>query len=122
MSEENLYQAPQSSPADNANLSLLQKYAWWVVKHPFLVILGSILITLALAAGGKNLVFTNDYRVFFSEDNPQLVAFEELQDAYTRSDNILVMLEPKDGDVFSCLLYTSPSPRDLSTSRMPSSA
>ena len=26
------------------------------------------------------------------------------------------------GDVGSCLLYTSPSPRDLSTSRMPSSA
>ena len=25
-------------------------------------------------------------------------------------------------DTFACLLYTSPSPRDLSTSRMPSSA
>ena len=25
-------------------------------------------------------------------------------------------------NVFACLLYTSPSPRDLSTSRMPSSA
>ena len=25
-------------------------------------------------------------------------------------------------DIFTCLLYTSPSPRDLSTSRMPSSA
>ena len=25
-------------------------------------------------------------------------------------------------DILSCLLYTSPSPRDLSTSRMPSSA
>ena len=25
-------------------------------------------------------------------------------------------------DIYSCLLYTSPSPRDLSTSRMPSSA
>ena len=25
-------------------------------------------------------------------------------------------------DLWSCLLYTSPSPRDLSTSRMPSSA
>ena len=24
--------------------------------------------------------------------------------------------------IYSCLLYTSPSPRDLSTSRMPSSA
>ena len=26
------------------------------------------------------------------------------------------------GDLTDCLLYTSPSPRDLSTSRMPSSA
>ena len=25
-------------------------------------------------------------------------------------------------DTYACLLYTSPSPRDLSTSRMPSSA
>ena len=29
---------------------------------------------------------------------------------------------PKDVEAFVCLLYTSPSPRDLSTSRMPSSA
>ena len=28
----------------------------------------------------------------------------------------------EDGDEIICLLYTSPSPRDLSTSRMPSSA
>ena len=27
-----------------------------------------------------------------------------------------------DAPIISCLLYTSPSPRDLSTSRMPSSA
>ena len=26
------------------------------------------------------------------------------------------------GEFYACLLYTSPSPRDLSTSRMPSSA
>ena len=31
----------------------------------------------------------------------------------------MVMIRDHDGD---CLLYTSPSPRDLSTSRMPSSA
>ena len=27
-----------------------------------------------------------------------------------------------DADIYGCLLYTSPSPRDLSSSRMPSSA
>ena len=31
-------------------------------------------------------------------------------------------ITPFDGSYNSCLLYTSPSPRDLSTSRMPSSA
>ena len=31
-------------------------------------------------------------------------------------------MEEQPGDINPCLLYTSPSPRDLSTSRMPSSA
>ena len=30
--------------------------------------------------------------------------------------------DPKEDDLYSCLLYTSPSPRDNTTSRMPSSA
>ena len=41
------------------------------------------------------------------------------------ADAVKVTLGPKGRNVVldkSCLLYTSPSPRDLSTSRMPSSA
>ena len=34
----------------------------------------------------------------------------------------LVLAGRTDAGVHACLLYTSPSPRDLSTSRMPSSA
>ena len=37
------------------------------------------------------------------------------------SDGTIKLLQ-KDEEINSCLLYTSPSPRDLSTSRMPSSA
>ena len=33
-----------------------------------------------------------------------------------------LMVGMPDYDTYVCLLYTSPSPRDLSTSRMPSSA
>ena len=36
--------------------------------------------------------------------------------------NILIRVEEEEASYTSCLLYTSPSPRDLSTSRMPSSA
>ena len=42
------------------------------------------------------------------------------------SDNVLIVKITNDNQSYSkdhsCLLYTSPSPRDLSTSRMPSSA
>ena len=38
-------------------------------------------------------------------------------------DNILLRMKSEEwNQVMNCLLYTSPSPRDLSTSRMPSSA
>ena len=37
-------------------------------------------------------------------------------------DRFTIPVELSDSDVETCLLYTSPSPRDLSTSRMPSSA
>ena len=36
--------------------------------------------------------------------------------------NLTIGLGELFGEIYPCLLYTSPSPRDLSTSRMPSSA
>ena len=39
-----------------------------------------------------------------------------------RSIGVEVIQSVSPGQAFICLLYTSPSPRDLSTSRMPSSA
>ena len=49
----------------------------------------------------------------------------ELVDYYGWEDlafRIRINCFKKDPSIKSCLLYTSPSPRDLSTSRMPSSA
>ena len=41
---------------------------------------------------------------------------------FLKSDIHLDPVAKKHAQTMSCLLYTSPSPRDLSTSRMPSSA
>ena len=38
------------------------------------------------------------------------------------SDAVLAIAKEAGHSISTCLLYTSPSPRDLSTSRMPSSA
>jgi predicted RND superfamily exporter protein len=74
--------------------------AGWVTQNRVLSIVISIVIALTAAAGGKNLAFTNDYRVFFSGDDPHLLAFESLQDTYSKNDNALIALAPDDGVVF----------------------
>ncbi len=79
---------------------MIETYTRWIVRWRWLVVLATIAALLGLASGGRFLQFTNDYRVFFSEDNPQLAAFENLQDTYTKNDNVLFMLMPRSGDVF----------------------
>ena len=50
-------------------------------------------------------------------------ALQQLQSSLPDLILLDLMLPGTDGlTICSCLLYTSPSPRDLSTSRMPSSA
>ncbi len=80
---------------------MLERYAHWIVRFRWLALLISLLVVGALASGGRFLSLTNDYEVFFGESNPQLAAFKNLQDIYTKNDNALIMLEPKDGVVFS---------------------
>ncbi|MEE9422359.1 MAG: MMPL family transporter [Gammaproteobacteria bacterium] len=64
-----------------------------------------IILTLAFVAwaatGMKQLKLTTDYRVFFSEENPQLTAFDKMQNTYTKNDNILIVLAPKDRKIFT---------------------
>ncbi len=77
------------------------RYARWIVSHPWAVILASLFLIMAAASGARFLAFKTDYRVFFSDDNPQLLAFEALEAQYTKNDNVMFILAPRDGDVFS---------------------
>jgi uncharacterized protein len=77
------------------------RYSKWILKHHWLVLIVSVLVVFAAANGGKFLQFTNDYRVFFSKDNPQLRAFENLENSYTKEDNVLFVVAPKSGKVFT---------------------
>jgi len=73
----------------------------FVGKHPLWVILVCISFAVAAGAGAQKLVFKNDYRIFFGEENPQLTAFEAMQKVYSKSDNVSFVIVPKNGDVFS---------------------
>ncbi|MBT3017532.1 MAG: MMPL family transporter [Candidatus Thiodiazotropha sp. (ex Clathrolucina costata)] len=73
----------------------------FVLNNRLLVIFLAIAISLLMGSGIQHLAFSNDYRMFFSEENPQLKAFEQLQNTYTKNDNVLFVIAPRDGKVFT---------------------
>ncbi len=72
----------------------VMKYRWWVIVM-------TVLIVLASASGARFLVFSNDLRVFFSEENPQFKALEAMENTYDRIDNVLFAIAPHNRDVFT---------------------
>ena len=80
---------------------MAKSYAEWLIRWRYLILIATVVLVVAAAGGLRFITFKTDYRVFFSADNPQLKAFEELQDTYTKTDNVMFVLAPKDGQVFS---------------------
>ncbi len=76
-------------------------YSQFILEYKWTVVLLAVVWIAVMGAGARHLSFTNDYRVFFGEDNPQLVAFEYLQDTYSKNDNVMFVLVPDDGEVFT---------------------
>lgn len=77
------------------------------VRHPWLVMLGVLAVAIMVTSGVVRLQFSDDIRVFFSKDNPQLLAYEALENTYSKSNSILFVIAPKDGDVFTRETLTS---------------
>ncbi|MEE9397816.1 MAG: MMPL family transporter [Methylococcales bacterium] len=80
---------------------MVKVYIRWVIRWRWFVVIASILAVVGAGSGGQFLLFNNDYRIFFSEENPQLKAFDVLQKTYTKSDNVLFVLAPANKQVFS---------------------
>ena len=76
-------------------------YTRWVIRWRWPIVIASLLVALLLGSGTRGLFFDTNYRAFFSDENPQLTAFEGLQNIYTKNDNILFVVAPEDGQVFT---------------------
>lgn len=72
-----------------------------LVRYRFLYFLFSLALIGIAAVGLKDLRYTADYRIFFAPDDPNLRAFEDMQDRFSRADNIMFVLAPKNKDLFT---------------------
>src|SRR3569832_1424233 len=77
------------------------KFLPWIIHHPRRVIALTLLLVAVAAAGLAHLQQTADYRIYFNPNDPHLAAAEALQATYTRSDNVLFVIAPKTGEVFT---------------------
>ena len=77
------------------------RFASWVVAARWPILAATLVLVAAAGSGGLLLEFSTNYRLFFSRDNPQLLALESLEATYGKNDNVLFLIVPEDGDATS---------------------
>lgn len=73
----------------------------FVLGRPRRVILLALVLGLLCAAGIGGLRYNGDSRVFFADDNPDLLALQALEQRFSRADTLVMAVAPADGQVFT---------------------
>ena len=72
-----------------------------VLRYRLVVIAATMALAGVAATGLEGLMLASNYRIFFSQQNPDLTAYEELERTFTKTDNVLFVVRARDGDIFS---------------------
>ncbi|PTN13208.1 efflux RND transporter permease subunit [Nitrosomonas aestuarii] len=75
------------------------QWAEFVIKNRLKTIFFAIIVFLIFAAGLTHILTSHNYRVFFSDKNPDLLTFEKFEETYTKNDNFLFVFKPKSGTI-----------------------
>jgi len=80
---------------------MVTQFAQRLIHSKWRIVLGCLLLIASAAIGLGQLQFNGDYRVFFGADDPKLIAFDQMQATYNKSDNVAIIIAPKKGTVFT---------------------
>ena len=79
----------------------LDRYTAFVLRYRWLVIASTVAVMLVLMAGLQFITASNDWRDNLDKNNPQLVAFDNLEDTYSATNAAVIAVAPKGGAVFT---------------------
>jgi len=85
---------------ESASNKFAKSWAAFVIKRKWTVLILTLILAMGLGSQGK-MEFDGDYHVFFSKSNPELEAFDALQEKYTKDDNVILVLSPSNGNIFT---------------------
>ena len=73
----------------------------FVLNNPLITLITSILFSIIVLIGIiLHFKFETNYRVFFSETNPDLVAFEKIETQYGQTDNVIFAIHTPKSTIF----------------------
>ena len=75
---------------------------WVVVSRWPIIIVTMVLVGIA-TSGTLFLEFSADHRIYFSKDNPQLLAYEAMENTYGQRGNVFFAIAPESRDATSAL-------------------
>ena len=69
--------------------------------RPYLSLLLILSFIVICSVGNKNLYFRGDYKTFFREDNPQRLAFDEMQATFNKTETVDFLVTPTKNNIFN---------------------
>ena len=77
------------------------RYAAFVLRYRWPVLAAALAVMLVLTAGLGFITASNDWRDTFDEGNPQLAAYDALEETFTATKAAVIAVAPKSGTVFT---------------------
>lgn len=81
--------------------NLSSQFAHFVLRYRWPIVVLTLSISILCGSGLRFLSISTEPRDNFGPDNPQLVAFEDLEENFSRVENIFFAIAPDDGNVFT---------------------
>jgi hypothetical protein len=72
-----------------------------ILLRPWLTVFTIVFIVIMCGAGAQHLKFNGDYKVFFEADNPERLAFENMQATFSKNESANILVVPKTDSVFN---------------------
>ena len=83
--------------------ALESRLGGWVIAVRWPIIAVTLVLVGIAASGTAFLEFSADHRIYFSKNNPQLLAYEAIENTYGESSNVFFAIVPEDRDATSAL-------------------
>jgi len=80
---------------------MLNRYFETVLRNPVFTLLLVAVVLITAGSGISQLSFTSDFRTYFSDKNPQLQAFEAMEQRFSRQDNLYFLISARNGTLFT---------------------